>query len=618
MRLSRCRRISTEDVLAHTSAALTLIQNFSSLAGSVPCLSAVIGSTLSLISAIEKIKDDRERCVHLLGRISALLGDVNRAINVDLSLDSANTSLTVSLIELYSTLDRINADLQEFTHKHSLFRFLYRGSVSTKLQRHTWAIDEVSRSFNRAVLIAILRRLDGQSIFDSRGLRLFRITELGLYRVRGAWKARISRISAREWDGTWEGRAVTVRVLGQEHSVEELLRSLATTSACRHPNIIQLIGRSHPCEPQQFVVLDRSPIKASHYFAKADVPLRLHSYLQMFVDYEDLIAYLRSVQFPVADIDKVYDHDSTCLPSLFVKEDGTLALQAEDLVDADVGCLIHRLCTLFNIDDRPTMTRRANDSDCTESAQALLSFISSHPGQHEISCHLQGCRLDSVDWPDVWCYSWFQSPVSVEVGDYGYMRPQTANFTRLGNISEFIYRDAFQWHTRAYVDNTPTEYEYLVGWSSRTWSFDLEPGAFVWRAVANQIKMTVEGEFYWLHAYATAQRHGIDLRYLILVDGVNYRWSIKSKATPDSPFEDQAYFHQLPLTPDRKVPDPFGYWSIGPEAMYTPSPEVSLPEMILGSWYAHLLLAIVTDTTLGILEAKTNIPLEEQKTRPRS
>jgi len=73
---------------------------------------------------------------------------------------------------------------------------------------------------------------------------------------------------------------------------------------------------------------------------------KLRWYLQMCIDFEETFKYLQSMSFPVARIGEPHTHDH-CLPSLAVKEDGTLMLSAEDLVGRNMDCLAQAFRDLF-------------------------------------------------------------------------------------------------------------------------------------------------------------------------------------------------------------------------------------------------------------------------------
>ncbi|OCH92196.1 hypothetical protein OBBRIDRAFT_727299 [Obba rivulosa] len=254
MKVATCSTLNTDDALAHAISLLEVSKEVSSAISSVPFLGAVIGSALSLISTIEKVRGDKERCTRLTRRVVNLLKDVEHSISTE--PDAVDDYLMAQLALLQSVLTGMQASLLAIAKRTAARRFLHRGSIAATLDEHLDTIDETSRSFNAKKATELATNL---MTFDKDQLRLFRFAEIRLERVSGSWQAR-SGISGDEWEGEWNGRLVTIRVLRPEHSEEVGVEALVIFSmlmSSRHPYLTQLLGRSHPTEPQKFLVIEK-------------------------------------------------------------------------------------------------------------------------------------------------------------------------------------------------------------------------------------------------------------------------------------------------------------------------------------------------------------------------
>ncbi|EMD40835.1 hypothetical protein CERSUDRAFT_103215, partial [Gelatoporia subvermispora B] len=384
-RITHC--VNIDDALAHTIAVLELSKDASATISSVPFLGAVIGAALSLIKTIEKVLADKERCSRLTRKVVNLLKDVEFAISM--SPNAIDGALMASLVNIQSMLTKIQADLVALMGKSAAYRFIHQGSVATALDRHLDTVDEAARSFNRAFLISIRQQtaeLSNELVtFDKDQLRLFRFAEIELKRVTGRWSSRLG-ISCDEWEGHWHGRLVAIRLLRPEHSEENDLIALINTSPpCRHPYIAQVLGRSHPSEYQRFLVIEQATSDALHFLETHDLLANLHCYLRMNIDYPELIRYLRSVHFPVANTGELHRHSDLCLPSLPLRGDGTLLLPAEGLMRADFKCLAYRLSRLTGNDSADPLVSDAPEYAADEGSRILLSILK--PGTKSSDIH---------------------------------------------------------------------------------------------------------------------------------------------------------------------------------------------------------------------------------------
>ncbi|EMD39371.1 hypothetical protein CERSUDRAFT_82104 [Gelatoporia subvermispora B] len=507
-----------------------------------------------------------------------------------------------NLTELLGTLCRIDEEVYTLTRMNRMSRFIHRGSISTSLDEHLETLDAASNSFNTACLIAIRLKMSSLANYGDYQLRLFRWCDLRLQSVPGrTWtvtRHAQSEVAGYEWDGEWDGRAVAVRVVHPKYSgrKDAIKTCLGIAPLCHHPYVAQVFGYSHPSSSEKFYVLERGSVNILKYFKTADTLTKLRSYLRMFVEYQETFEYLQTARFPVASIGQKHRHDQ-CLPSLALKEDGTILLSAEDLVNANLRCLAYRLCTLFTANGRPLMTDNSEDFSIATDSKALLSMIEASPREH------MNVRQELPIWSEIWCYSWLSRISPVNPGDYGYIHPHTQSFVYLGNVFDLLHRsESYVWVKADYLHGEPTEVRHVCtldednGGSRR---YRLNPGVEELIAIDQQLPKPDASIFFWFHAYDVATYHGIDVKDLVLIDAIAYWRAIRTSPTCESRDiydvlrgQTDVYFHQPPLSEMGTILSSFGHWSLLPEPSVGPWPDIHLPGVQLDCTvrvsYAHL------------------------------
>jgi len=325
------------------------------------------------------------------------------------------------------------------------------------------------------------------------------------------------------------------------------------------------------------------------YFKSSADPLaRLRSYLQMYVDIEDAFVYSQSMQFPVALPGKPHNH-FRCMSSLSVKRDGTPLISADDLVNANRDCLNHRFLILFSGNENMSRGSTTTTEPMSLAPSKLLAVLDANartdrPAHGTVECH--DWNLDK--WPEVWSNRELSYPMAAEPGDYGFMHPQAHSFVPLGSTSDLLRSSPRQtspiWREMAMRNKVLLEYADFANWSARRWSYSLGDLVEGMGVISYRLPDDVLGRFYWLHAGSIAELHGISLADVLLVYSVRYQWNIIVEeggpplelSAGGSPVN-EVYFHQLPLMANGKVPSPFGYWSLDPDPVPGPWPEISLP-----------------------------------------
>lgn len=267
-----------------------------------------------------------------------------------------------------------------------------------------------------------------------------------------------------------------------------------------------------------------------------------------------------------------------------------MILTAEDLEHANMDCLGHRLCTVFNHEDRPPTTYPTTGCSCASNSNALLAVLNGNPKERMTARDISA--LNDFHGAEIWCYAQFPEPPHVGVGDYGYIHPHTGRFTRLGNMFELLQSGKSpKWTTSVFVDDMPGRDVPGWVWGQTAWRFPVNPpaGKEQRTAVVQWMSAADMSVFFWRHACQIAERHGISPRSLILVQQRTNMWKVSvlrsdaedsGASSPSSlPFEgsNEIYFHQRPLLECGAVPLPFGYWSLESEPRPGPWPEVSLP-----------------------------------------
>ncbi|OCH89776.1 hypothetical protein OBBRIDRAFT_648813 [Obba rivulosa] len=554
--------LNTSDVLANVIAALETLSNASSVISAVPFLGAVLNSVLSLVTAIQKVKGEKERCAQLAKRALDLMTCVEEYF-------SANA-------------DAIDGDLVASHSLSAISRFFRRDSLSAKLDNHLNNLDDARRLFILACIIALRQASIRQERYGIQGLRLFRLGDLELCRVRSI-RNNYTSAYREEWEGRLDGRAVIIRILHQKYSGESVAAALVKRiNLCDHPYVVQILGYSHPSSRTNFYVMEAGSVNALPYLTTKDSKAKLRWYLQLFVDYEHLYSYLQSQQFPVARCPQVHIH-TNCLSSFSLKEDGTLMLPAEDLENANLYCLQYRLGMLFHHCHQQA-TSISDDSPyepIAESARALLSTLD------EEHSYADGLRRHYDSYhdglPNVWHCHAAPNIVQAELGDFGYIDTQRSKtFVRLGNVSELLEHVgevSYLW-----LGETVTEGDFGCEWGETTYRYDQGVGGHLRGSVPEQIPLGYINTFFWFHAASAVKHHKIKLQDLVLLSAKEHWWTInvdhgssKSHTAKDKVI----HFHFLPLSYEGKVLSPFGYWSLDSEASPGPWPVLSLPNLRL-------------------------------------
>ncbi|OCH89773.1 hypothetical protein OBBRIDRAFT_826333 [Obba rivulosa] len=591
-------RLDSDDLLAHTISVLEAFKEASSAIGAVPFLPVVIGSALSLISTLERIKGDKERCMRLKRRVINLLMDIKESI--EKHLEAIDSNLVSRLAVLQSTLTSIQAELEELAKRGALARFLRQGSIRAKLDEHIDTVDEAACSFNRAFLTALAESAIQQANFNKDQLRLIRSCDVEFLRLHGTW--RCSDIIGEQLDAHWNGRAVAIRRLPVDRSTEDVLKSIiwgirtwwaslpltnkhlyAYDRFSEYPHVARLLGRSHPSEAHKFLILERGKVDAEQYFASNVHPTeKLRCFLQMTIDYEHLFQYLRSSQFPVARIGELHMHDDDCLSSLAIKDNGTFVVLAEHLDFANLNCLSHRLDSLFRAPNSNDQIDGSPDFTSHPASRSLLSIVNSEVRGSlaiDTTAYLRSSKSGFL--PAIWSCGGFQEFPESHVGDYGYIQPDTHQFVRLGSAFDVLQQEPpFHWIEVNFTNGASDTMNYGYIWREKALRHVPQSGGVEVTVIDQQIRQSFLARFWWICAFAVAERNKIPLRELRLLRSKRYWWSIRADESIDDYSHtgpSELFFHQSRLTENGEVPSPFGYWSLDESSGIVPRREVSVP-----------------------------------------
>ncbi|OCH86535.1 hypothetical protein OBBRIDRAFT_220873 [Obba rivulosa] len=261
--------------------------------------------------------------------------------------------------------------------------------------------------------------------------------------------------------------------------------------------------------------------RAFQFLKSSDASSRLRCYLQMYIDYEDLVEHLRALQFPIAAPGEMHTHDAKCLSSLAIRQDGTLVLPAEDLAHANLRCLD---CCLRHICEPSGQLMWSHETQYIpigRHARTLLSALSHEPNDATFNadiCHLRDS--DSGPLPEIWCSLYLASPRRVKLGDYGYVHPDSKHFVCLGNMFDYLQRQAIFTWTESHISSDPLDIgNGYCSWSERRLShrYTLKSGAFVHTELQKLVADELHGRFWWFHAFEVTMRHDVALQELVLV-----------------------------------------------------------------------------------------------------
>ncbi|KAI0649495.1 hypothetical protein C8Q79DRAFT_516860 [Trametes meyenii] len=180
------RQVAPSDVLAAAICALEVLQETSDAITVVPFLGNIVGAALGIARTVEKIRGDRDRFVRLARRASELSRHIEESVASD--PETIDDNLKVNLIELQTLLIRVREDVEAYSRRNSLSRFLLQSSIADLIDDRMDQLDSVWRAFDTACLIALRTKMERQALYDdSSQLRLFRWSDLRCLRVRGAY-----------------------------------------------------------------------------------------------------------------------------------------------------------------------------------------------------------------------------------------------------------------------------------------------------------------------------------------------------------------------------------------------------------------------------------------------
>ncbi|OCH88570.1 hypothetical protein OBBRIDRAFT_80989 [Obba rivulosa] len=352
------------DVLGSTAVVLETMQQASTAVSAVPFLGAIIGSTLSLVQAAQKVKTDRERALRLAKRAADLVKHIEETIAVD--PDASDERLKTNLAELLQTLKRISFDVEKQTTKKFWSRLLHQSSVSGMLDGHTDSLDAAWRSFDTICLIVLQQKLERQlqltreqnqtvqeqAMYDRDQYRLFRLDDVNLQAVRGIWvKGDITM--GDEYQGEWQGRAVVVRRLRGAATNENPAAMVTRYPRLFHPHIAQVFGYSHPAVADRFYVMETGTISIASYVKDKDFLEKLRHPLRMIVDYADTFFYIRDSLLKKEDTFSHCGHDK-CMTSITLRNNGKLVLAVEDVANSRFDCMYGHMAKLSSSEGAST------------------------------------------------------------------------------------------------------------------------------------------------------------------------------------------------------------------------------------------------------------------------
>ncbi|OBZ66318.1 hypothetical protein A0H81_13853 [Grifola frondosa] len=115
---------------------------FKSAVSAVPFLSCVVSSVLSLVKAIEKANDDRDRYIRL--------ADLSRHLeeNISADPDAVDGRLRINLVAIQSTVTHTRHDIEKRAHKSLFKRIIHHASLSQALDVHLETSEFDWRSFD--------------------------------------------------------------------------------------------------------------------------------------------------------------------------------------------------------------------------------------------------------------------------------------------------------------------------------------------------------------------------------------------------------------------------------------------------------------------------------------
>ncbi|EMD39355.1 hypothetical protein CERSUDRAFT_72517 [Gelatoporia subvermispora B] len=506
--------ITSNDVLTHSITALRAFKESSSAISAVPALPAVVGAVLEIVVTIDastflhldliNVKENKELLSKLRTRTIEFGTELIEGVKK--SRDAIDPSLDFQLRCMLTALHPVQRSLVKMSQQGAVSSWMRHGSNKTKLEDHAETINDMRLKYlvsdalpsNVALFSVPLNYhsarwyLHWLTMLKSKPVLLTELWNPPVLDVDTDSSCVIVSNSRRR-----PGTAVNDRTNSDS------------------PNIARYLGRSHPNEPQVFVVSEIGNVTAREYFRSPRGTLeKLRCYLNMPPSTlkplaQDLSSYIRDVDLYVP---------TDCLSSLSVRQDGSFVVLAEDLRHTHAFCLQAHLLTMLDEAcwrlHRPVARQKGVKVTPKDQKGSMMRILDCEMRPTAISVGVDDLYTSPL--VAIYSYYWCMQNVQVALGDYGYVNRQQGHFVPVGNVFEFLRRE-----------RSVFVHDYMQ-------------------------------RFWWLYARSIADYHGIPLEELV-VGPVTL------------------FFHRSPLLSYGEVPSPFGYWSLDSEPSPGPWPDIPIP-----------------------------------------
>ncbi|EMD39326.1 hypothetical protein CERSUDRAFT_82056 [Gelatoporia subvermispora B] len=255
---------SSDEILSHSITMLAAFKEACTAISIVPALPAVVGALLEILKTIENVKKDKEVCTKLRNRVIELGHELKE--DFDKFRYVIDPSLDLQLVKMLLTLKTVQEDLEKLSNLRRVSRWIHQGTIKTKLEGHIETVDQMGHTYLRTIVSALATNALRQVTYTQDQHRYFRECELEWREKRHVVGQSIDNIFSEELIALWNGRAVVVRYLCEDHSTEDEVNNLITSfPSYRSPHMAQFLGRSHPGTKQAFIVLETGHIDLGRY-----------------------------------------------------------------------------------------------------------------------------------------------------------------------------------------------------------------------------------------------------------------------------------------------------------------------------------------------------------------
>ncbi|EMD31532.1 hypothetical protein CERSUDRAFT_119747 [Gelatoporia subvermispora B] len=556
------------DILGAVSGIISCLKDVSDATSSVPAVGAALAAASHIFKTIDGVQKLDDRYVTLAKKIDSLAECVKIAEGDD--PNNVDPVLRKELGKLLDLFKEIEVDIKKESSMNFIVRILCHSSMSGRFDDHTEALEGACQRFYLYTNVRLhvgmnaLRRMaegcigspEGPVERGKRKLLLIRDDHIVLESVAEDWyQAGLS--SGKTWLGSWNNRAVAVRVLKpkEAHELADPEALVEKMNHVYHPHIAQVLGYSHPSNPNRFYVVETGSKSVFECLKIQDEKERFSTWLRTLVQYEHAVQYASSSGIHITTM-------TTMMSRPTITQSGRLIVTIDDIRLGGYAGMKH-LWQCMSDRILGYDLNRLYSSNFQEQLHVLQDLLDGHYSS-----------WGSVDW-DLWGAFGTLSSSSASLGDFGLVRwrrtLEPPAFIKLGNIADIVASDP-RYTTSASIYKQNIHPDEITRWP-------FESG------IDNVMHIRVDLkswclDVYWDRLGELCKTHGIAIDELVLVNTKQYITSLSllrgctSTCYIDAKYNDilDAYteksMHSVKCNCPDALPRDGGYHSKGPVDAY--------------------------------------------------